>query len=85
MQQEQRQEKLTAKIAQLLTSVTPAAIRDIGRPKNIPACVPDCGWNHGKRKEKQSVFQNIFHTTTSGVVQAMLYWGSMILNTRDKL
>jgi hypothetical protein len=45
---EQRPEKLSDKIAELLTSVTTAALHDIGRPKNIPACVPDCGWNHGE-------------------------------------
>jgi hypothetical protein len=23
---------------------------NIGRPKDIPVCVPDCGWNHGENK-----------------------------------
>jgi hypothetical protein len=45
--------KLTDKIAGLLTRVTPAALRDMGRPKDLPPCVPDCGWNHGEPKRKR--------------------------------
>jgi hypothetical protein len=44
-------EKLTDEIAGLLTGIMPTTGRDIGRPRDIPLCVPDCGWNHGERKK----------------------------------
>jgi hypothetical protein len=56
MYQEKKLEKLTAKIAELLTSLTPGALRDIGRPHNIPLCVPDCGWNHGEQKKLRGMY-----------------------------
>jgi hypothetical protein len=45
--------RLIDKMVGLLTRATPAALRDMGRPKDLPPCVPDCGWNHGEPKRKK--------------------------------
>jgi len=29
-------------------------LKGILRPKDIPITVPDCGWNHGELKKKES-------------------------------
>jgi hypothetical protein len=40
-------------IARLLSLLKNNPLSDRGRPKGIPLTAPDCGWNHGKPKDKK--------------------------------
>jgi hypothetical protein len=37
----------------LLSMLKKHPLADRGRPKDIPRTAPDCGWNHGKPKDKK--------------------------------
>jgi hypothetical protein len=36
----------------ILRKIKKNPLRYQGRPQDIPATAPDCGWNHGEHKEK---------------------------------
>jgi hypothetical protein len=37
----------------LLSKLKHNPLSDRGRPKELPPFAPDCGWNHGKPKDKK--------------------------------
>jgi len=39
-------------LREIISKIQNNPLKSLFRPKDIPITAPDCGWNHGKPKEK---------------------------------